>query len=162
MIDFEKLTITGKSGKIYRILPKDISAGRFPEYEIRQITLAFNTDFNTVFKTINEVIDVLLKGKDNAQGNTYEAVTKLKNIQSGMVNFAENSRPAIIEFVSLFTIAEGEDVSKHTEEQIKAKYEDWANIPIDAFFLLAAKAIPQFRENLQSQLETHNKESQNI
>jgi hypothetical protein len=32
MIDFEKRTIKGKSGKIYKILPEKLSAGRAAEF----------------------------------------------------------------------------------------------------------------------------------
>jgi len=148
MIDIQKLTITGKSGKVYRIMPESISAARYAEYSLRSSLLAFKTDFETLFTSINKAIEHLRYGKENSIGNAMNAAALLENIQKGMLSFQENNRPAIIEFVSLFVISEGEDLSKHTEDQIREKYEDWSHIPIVDFFLLASQAIPKFRDYL--------------
>lgn len=148
MIDIQKMIITGKSGRVYKIMPESISAARYSEYSLRSSLLAFKTDFETLFTSINKAIEHLRHGKENSIGNAMNAAALLENIQKGMMNFQENNRPAIIEFVSLFVIGDGEDVSKHSEDQIRVKYEDWAHIPIVDFFLLASHAIPKFKECL--------------
>ena len=158
MIDLQKMIITGKSGKIYKIMPESISAARYSEYSLRSSLLAFKTDFETLFTSINKAIEHLRYGKENAIGNAMNAASLLENIQKGMINFQENNRPAIIEFVSLFTIAENEDVSKHSEDQIREKYEDWSHIAIVDFFLLVSQAIPKFKECLIEILVKENPE----
>lgn len=153
MINYEKGIITGKSGKVYKITPETISSARYTEYNIRGALLAYNTDFETIFTRIATAISHLRTGKENPVGNGMNAINELELILKGMVNYQENSRPAIIEFCSCFCIADGEDVSVHTEDQIRDKYEDWKHIPIYDFFLLATKATPKFKDFLIEILE---------
>lgn len=151
-IDLEKMQIVGESGTIYKIIPEMLSAGRLPEYEIRGMTLGFRTDFDTVLRTINEVEEVLMRGKDNAQGNAVTAVNKLRGIKNGMIQYATNGRAAVIEFCSLVCIKEGENIGVHTEEQIRDKFNDWASIPAADFFYLAARLTPSFPEHYNAAL----------
>jgi hypothetical protein len=160
MIDYEKGIITGKSGKVYKISIENISAARYTEYTLRSSLLAFNTDFESIFTRINKSIDILRNGKQNAQGNASDVIVELEAILKGMFNYQDNTRPAIIEFVSTFVTLEGEDVSKHSEDQIREKYEDWAHIPMTDFFLLASKATPRFKEYLKSILESNKAQNQ--
>ncbi len=153
IIDFDKRVIKGKSGKIYKIAPEDISVGRWAEFEIRGLTIAYNTDFETLLNMIKEVKDVLMNGKNNAQGNTHVAISKIEEFENGMINYQLNKRPKLIEFISLFVVSEDEDKSIHTEEQIREKYNDWADIPISDFFFLCANVIPSFREILLNTLQ---------
>ena len=74
MIDYEKGIITGKSGKIYKISIESISSARYTEYLIRSSLIAFNTDFETLFNRINTAISHLRYGKENAQGNSSNAI----------------------------------------------------------------------------------------
>lgn len=145
-IDYEKQHIVGKTGKIYRIMPEMLSTARAPEYEIQGALLGFNTNFESIYKTIIEVKEVLLRGKDNAQGNTYVAVQKLDQIIEGLYRFQDSKRPQVIELLSLICIADGEDVGIHSEQQIREKYEEWAEIPIVDFIVLASRLIPGFKE----------------
>lgn len=154
MIDYEKRIITGKSGKIYRIVPEIISAGRAPEFEIRSILLGYKTDFETLLKTINEIENILIKGPDNAQGNAHKALNKIDDFKKGLINFKLNNRSAIVEFASLYCIGEDEDVSNHSEDVIRYKFADWAHIPEVDFFLLSANAIKGFRESYLNALES--------
>lgn len=147
MIDFENRTITGKSGKVYKIVPELISSGRAPEFEIRSILLGYKTDFETLMKMMNEVETILTKGTDNAQGNAHKALVKIADFKKGLINFQLNNRSAIVEFASLYCIAEGEDVSTHNEDIIREKFKDWAHIPEVDFFFLSANAIRGFRES---------------
>lgn len=151
MIDFEKGIITGKSGKIYKIAIQDISASRYTDYSIRSSLLAFNTDFETLFTRINNALTNLRHGKENAQGNASNAIVELESILKAMVNYQENTRPAIIEFCSTFCIAENEDISIHTESQIAEKYEDWKHIPIEGFFFVSE----QSNKRIQSIFDKH-------
>ena len=152
-IDFEKRIIKGKSGKLYKIAPEDISAGRWAEFEIRSLTISYNTDFETLLTTLREIKDIIMNGKNNAQGNAHHALKKIEEFEGGLVNYQLNSRPKLIEFVSLFCIAEGEDKAIHNEDQIREKYNDWAHIPIADFFLLCANVIPSFKDALINTLQ---------
>jgi hypothetical protein len=146
MIDFEKRIIKGKSGTIYKILPEKLSVGRAAEFEIRSTLLGFNLDFETIFKKISKAVKIL---EDSTSfGGLIDAHNELKEIQSGLIKFQENKRPQVIEFCSLFCLKEGEDTSNHNEDVIREKYEDWAHIDHNDFFLLCANVIPSFKENL--------------
>lgn len=160
MIDYDKGVIIGKSGKVYRIAIERISAARYTEYTIRSSLLAFNTEFETLFNRINEAINHLRYGKENAQGNSTNAINELESILKGMVNYHENKRPAIIEFCSTFCIGDDEDLTIHSEDQIREKYQDWSHIPMYDFFLLASKATPNFINSLKSILADLNLQNQ--
>lgn len=147
-IDLENRKIIGKSGKVYNIAPEDISVGRWAEFEIRSITIAYNTDFETLLNTFRSIKDILMNGKNNAQGNAYHAIKEIDEFEKGLINYQLNHRPKLVEFISLFTTAEGEDKSLHSEEIIREKYNDWSHIPIADFFFLAAKVIPSFSDYL--------------
>lgn len=150
MIDYNKGVIIGKSGKVYRIATDRIGAARYTEYSIRSSLLAFNTEFETLFNRINSAINHLRNGKENPTGNATNAINELESILKGMVSYHENKRPAIIEFCSTFCVLDDEDITIHTEDQIREKYEDWAHIPIYDFFLLASKATPNFINSLKN------------
>ncbi|MFO0201560.1 MAG: hypothetical protein ACK528_00355, partial [Alphaproteobacteria bacterium] len=89
-IDFDKRKIIGKSGTVYKIAPEDISVGRWAEFEIRSITLAYNTDFETLLNTFRGVKDDLMNGKNNAQGNAHHALRKIEDFEKGMVDYQMN------------------------------------------------------------------------
>ncbi len=159
-IDFDKRVIHGKSGKIYKIMPEDISVGRWAEFEIRGWTLAYNTDFETLYKMFESVEDHIMNGKHNAQGNAHNALKEIQEFKNGMVNYQLNKRSKIVEFVSLFTTEKDEDVSIHTEEQIRKKYDDWGHIPVADFFLLCANVIPSFKDILINTLQNQKEKLQ--
>lgn len=144
MIDFEKRTIKGKSGKIYNIVPEKLSVGRSAEFEIRSTLLGFNMDFQTIWRKIDEA-DKLLEEAKNF-GAMMDASFKLKEIKGNLKRWSDNQRPQIIEFCSLFCLMENEDVSVHDEEVIRQKYDDWSHIPVADFFLLCANVIPGYRD----------------
>jgi hypothetical protein len=144
MIDWDKRTIKGRSGKIYKIAPEAISTGRWAEYEIQSLELSFGNDFSTHYKKITELIKVLTDGNNILQAIN-RAVTLAKELLSGISNYAETPVPRIIKFCSLFCTYEGEDITSHTADVVREKHEDWKHIPIQDFFLLASEAIPSFR-----------------
>lgn len=144
MIDWDKRQITGKSGKVYKIVPESLSAGRTAEFEIRAMMLAYKTDFETLAKLLSRVRHSLREGK--TFGDVADALNDLDKFEEGLVNFQLNGRSELVEFCALFCIAEGEDVGVFTQEQIIDKWNDWKHIPEADFFLLCAKAIPSFKE----------------
>lgn len=146
MIDFEKRTIRGKSGTIYKIMPEKLSVGRAAEFEIRSTLLGFSLDFETIFKKIAKAKSVLSGAV--SFGGIIEAHNELEEIQRGLIRFQENKRPGIVEFCSIFCIKDKEDLSIHDEDIIREKFDDWAHIDINDFFLLCANVIPSFKENL--------------
>jgi len=144
MISWEKREIIGKSGKVYKIVPESLSAGRTAEFEIRAMLLAYRTDFETLLKLLKKVKAALRDGR--TFGEVHDALTDMDKFEEGMVNFQLNGRSELVEFCSLFCIADGEDVGVFTQEQIIDKWNDWKHIPEADFFLLCAKAIPSFKE----------------
>lgn len=144
MVNWENKTITGKSGTIYHIEPDRISVGRFAEYEILSLMLAFNSDFKTFYtdltnihRKLNEIVKL---------GDAIELSDDIKKLLAGIGNYTENSAPKIIRFCALFCNETDEDRSTFPNEVIKKKYDDWADIPINDFFLLASEVIPYFRD----------------
>jgi hypothetical protein len=144
MIDFNKMTITGKSGKVYKIAPERISTGRWAEYEIQSLELSFGADFKTFYTKIVRINKTLTDGNNILQAIN-QAVTLLKELIISIGNYADSPTPRIIKFCSLFCISDDEDITTHTADVVQAKYEDWSHIPIADFFLLASEAIPSFR-----------------
>lgn len=144
-IDFENRVIYGKSGKVYKILPEMLTIGRAAEFEIRSILVGYKTDFETLLKLIGNVETRLRNG--NTWGAVADVINDLKDFKQGLINYQLNSRPSIVEFMSLFCIGEGEETGTHSEETIREKFEEWQEIPEQDFFLLCANVIPSFRSN---------------
>ena len=147
MINWEQRTITGKSGKIYKIEPEKISTKRFREYEILSLMLAFSSDFKTFYTTLTEIIKQI-EGLTNI-GQIFAILSKLKNLVAGIGNYTQNSEPKIIRFCALFCNEENEDVTKFENDMIKDKFDDWGHIPISDFFLLVSELIPSFKKSYQ-------------
>ena len=147
MINWEQRTITGKSGKIYKIEPEKISTKRFREYEILSLMLAFSSDFKTFYTTLTEIIKQI-EGLTNI-GQIFVILSKLKNLVAGIGNYTQNSEPKIIRFCALFCNEENEDVTKFENDMIKDKFDDWGHIPISDFFLLVSELIPSFKKSYQ-------------
>lgn len=145
-INFKESKIYGRSGTVYNIQPEMLSTGRAPEYEIRTATLGFVSDFKSIYTAINDAINILMRGKDNAQGNAHVAINKLQAITERLTKLQDVKRSSMVEFCSLFCIGPNEDVSTHDEETIRAKWEDWAEIPEKDFFLLATSVIDGYRD----------------
>lgn len=148
MIDWEKRTITGKSGKIYKIEPEKIKAGRWPEFEIQSLMLAFGSDFKTFYTSLIDVRKKLTEIK--VIGDVIGVDKKIENLLAGVATYTERPEPKIIKFCSLFCNAENEDTSQYNENIAKEKFEDWKDIPIESFFLLASEVIPLFKEIYQT------------
>lgn len=151
-IDWEKRQITGKSGKIYKISPETITAGRAAEFEIRSILLPYRVNFETIFKLNAKTIDIL-RGIEIGKikvGALMEIIQEYENLQKGLYDFQLAKRSTIVEFCGLFCNYEGEDVGNYNEDIIREKYEDWKEIPEVDFFLLCAQAIPYFRDYLRT------------
>jgi hypothetical protein len=144
MINWEQRTITGKSGKVYKIEPDRIKINRLKEYEILSLMLAFNSDFKTFYSVLTDVISQI--EKMTSIGQIFSILSKLKNLVAGIGNYTQNPEPKIIRFCALFCNYEGEDTSIFTDEQVKQKYDDWGNIDAKDFFLLVSECIPEFRD----------------
>ena len=147
MINWEQRTITGISGKIYKIEPEKISTKRFREYEILSLMLAFSSDFKTFYTTLTDIIKQI-ESLTNI-GQIFAILSKLKNLVAGIGNYTQNSEPKIIRFCALFCNEENEDVTKFDNDMIKSKYDDWGNVPISDFFLLVSDVTPSFKKSYQ-------------
>lgn len=144
MINWENRTITGKSGKIYKIEPESITTGRFAHYEIQSLMFAFGSDFKTFYTKLIEI----QKSINNVKvlGDMIKISDDVKELLAGIGNYADSNVPKIIRFCSLFCNADDEDKSTINENIYQQKMEDWKEIPIEGFFLLATEVIPLFKE----------------
>lgn len=144
MVDWEKRTITGLSGKIYKIEPERITTGRWPEFETQSLMLAFGSDFKTFYTSLIDIRKKLSEIK--ILGDVIGIDKKIENLLQGVSTYTERPEPKIIKFCSLFCNSEDEDTSQYNKNIAKEKYEDWKHIPIESFFLLASEVIPSFKE----------------
>ena len=144
MVNWEKRTITGKSGKVYYIEPDKISVGRFAEYEVLSLMLAFNSDFKTYYTKLT-TIGQKIRNVEKF-GQLIDIDKDVNDLIAGIGNYTENSAPKIIRYCALFCNLKDEDRSTFTDEQVREKYEDWKDIDIADFFLLVSKVIPFFQE----------------
>lgn len=149
MINWEQKTITGKSGKVYKIDPENTTIGRLREYEILSLMLAFNSDFNTYYKGLTDIRKDLgeLSLNQITVDKLNKPISKIDKLIAGIGNYIENPEPKIIRFCAIFCTYEGEDTTVFTNEQVKEKYDDWSGISSKDFFLLAIECIPSFRES---------------
>lgn len=155
-IDWDKRLIYGKE-YTYKISPETLSVGRSAEFEIRSMLLPYQMNFENLFIETDEVIKTL-RGIEVGSikiGILYDLINKLESRQKSLLNFQMNKRSSIVEFCSLFCIRDGEDIGIFTEDIIREKYQDWADIPEDDFFLLCANAIPFFRSSLKTVSEKY-------
>ena len=145
MINWEQRTITGISGRIYKIQPEMISSKRFREYEIMSLVLAFSTDFHTYYKELVEIKKKLVElvGKHDGQ-KLLDLANKTDNLIQGIDYFTKNSVPKLHRFCATFCTYEGEDITKFEDEMLKEKSDDWGAIPYADFFLLVSELIPSF------------------
>lgn len=148
MIDWENRQITGKSGKVYRIEPEKITAGRYPEFEIQSLLLHFGNDFRTFYTLVTNSRVALTSGNDLLNAHT-QAVHNLDEIIAGIGNYVEAKTPKLIKFLTLFCNAEGENLERWDEQIGLSKYEDWSHIPMSDFFLLLSEVLPSLKESLK-------------
>lgn len=152
IVDWKNRQIIGKSGKVYKIEPENVSAGRWREYEIQSLMLSFNSDFKTYYTSLVEIHTQINQIK--VLGDAIKINDKVKELIAGIGNYAERPEPKIIKFCSLFCNAEGEEVGEWSELMAAEKYEDWKDIPVHFFFQLAAEAAPLFKEVYQKWKES--------
>lgn len=160
MIDWNNRTITGKSGKVYKIEPENIKAGRWSEYEIQSLMLAFSANFKDHYHELNE----MLKDIDSLGLNkiTVNDINKIRNrvvkMQGSVTDFANQPIPKYIKFCSIFCNSEDENTAEYSETLIREKYEDWKHIPYSDFFLLCSEVIPLFKSvyRLEKEKKTGN------
>lgn len=145
MIDWKNRTLIGKSGRVYKIEPENISAGRWAEFEIQQLQLAYSMEFKAIHDNIAKVLNDLRNGNNLLKAHS-DAIKTLECLHFAISNYTELPIPAILKFCSLFINYDGEDVGKYDPIEVRKKADDWANIPIKDFFLLASEVIPSFRE----------------
>lgn len=148
MIDWDQRKITGKSGKVYTIAPERVSVARWHEFLLQGSTLAFNSDFETLYKSYGDIEASLTSGNDILAGIN-KSVNIARQAREGLKEFVNNTPPKLIKFASIFCISEGEDISIYDEPLIKRKYEDWKHIPMSDFFLLSSQVMPYLKEALQ-------------
>ena len=149
MIDFKNKTIKGKSGKVYRIDPENISAGRWMAYQRLSLSISVSQSFQDVFNRIVAIRQAISSGND-----ILSAIDQVKHQSDEFIEnvkkYGLNDAPSPIELCATFCNAEGEDAGVWNDEIIMSKYEDWKHIPIKDFFFLSAMATPGFIEEYQN------------
>ena len=147
MIDLQKNIIVGKSGKVYKIIPDQISVARWAQYEIQAATLGFNTSYQAMFDSY-KYIYTQLKGAITGEG-ILNTMNECKKWMQHIDEHPVTSAPKAIEFCAIFCICEGEDVGSYSDDMVASKFEDWKHIPMKDFFLLYHQLIPGLKENYQ-------------
>lgn len=159
-IDFENRIIVGKSGKVYNIAPERIASKLWAEYQIRGALLGSDMSFENYAKGIVDIEHHLRHGKQNAQGNTANALTVINQMKEAAGRYQENKYNAHVEFCSIFCKSENEPIDLNDEAVNKRKYEDWSEIEQRFFLALVELSIPMYKEGLRK-LKAEAKESLN-
>lgn len=157
-IDWENRNIIGKSGKVYLIRPELTASKLWAEYQIKGALLGSGWSFENNLKAWLYVREVLRTGKENAQGNTANALNKIDEVLDAMKRFKETEYNAEVEFCSIFCKTENEPIDLNDESIIRRKYEDWSEIPQYFFLILCEMSIQWYKEGLQKLKEQTGKE----
>lgn len=152
-IDFENRIIVGKSGLVYDIAPEKVASKLWAEYQIRGALLGFNLSLESFASRLNESIDHLRNGKQNAQGNASNSIVVQESILEGLLRYKENNENGVLEFLSIFCKSKNEPVDSNDESIIRRKFDDWGEIPQTDLFFLSQLSIVSYKENLKKQLE---------
>lgn len=158
MINWEKRQIVGKSGTIYKIEPENLSTGRYNEYILQGSMLAFMCDFNGLYSDWDKVERFCTTGNDVLKAITETAKIADRNKKT-IASFTQNEPAKVIKFCSLVCIAPGEDVSIYDPVLTKQKFDDWAHIPINDFFLLQLELMNGLRKHLRNLQEEQKKKN---
>jgi len=135
------------NGHTYYI-QSNLSLERYVEYLKLSNELAFNTDFEGVFKTLKQVHAAVTSGNDVL--SAIQKTTELTyNQMNAIVDFANRDHPTVLRFCALFINREDEEIHTYDERLIDP---DWTEegLAIDDFFYLAANFIPSFRDTFRS------------
>jgi len=153
-VDMEKRIIKGKSGKLYKIAPENITAGRWSEYTVQTIQLSFSTTFQSIMVKMSKAITTLRN--TTGFGAVIDTAKILEEIIDGMNRVELASAPDIIKYCSIFCIGKDEDTRKYDPMVVQEKFEDWSHIPIKDFFLLATDQIASLND-LRSNMKRGHK-----
>ena len=152
LIDFNKGTITGKSGREYRI-ENTITVGRWSEFRYQESLFYFGSTAHDLFKQMKDVLSSF-----NDKIEIGKAIHQLYNITERIASLADKKPDTIMYLVACFLNYEGEDVSKYDVDDVKKKIEDWSEYAITGdggFFLLATNLVPFF-------IDDYNETTRNI
>lgn len=141
----EKGTFKGRSGRVYRVSPDNITLLRAPHFDAMSLELAFSLDLSTLASNLDKIAS-LSGGKmetNEVIPNNYRIHELTRNIQKGFNEFTTNKHSKIAAFCALFCCYENEQ-NDYTPELVKDKLDDWSNIPIAFFFSLSSSFLPDF------------------
>jgi hypothetical protein len=156
-IDFDKGSFEA-NGKTYKII-RNISIGRFIEYEKLEIAVGLGIDFKTLAEKLKEIHELCNKQK------LADIAVLTHNTLTGIVRLMENRTHPILMLSTIFLVTEDEDLATWSEDEANLKVQDWQKegIDIQDFFTLAFNLVPGFLEVSSeiSQLLGEKEESQN-
>jgi hypothetical protein len=157
-IDFEKRIIVGKKGTVYNIQPERISSKLWAEYQIRGALLGSGMSFENYAKGMVDINNHLRHGKENAQGNTANALTVLDQMIDSAERFKDSNYNEQVEFCSIFCKTENEPVDINDEATNKRKFDDWGEIPQPFFLTLIELSIIMYKKSSEALKERARKE----
>ena len=156
LIDIQNRKIYGRSGKEYLIDIENISTGRWPEFELQQSELGLNATYPQMLQSFTDIYKLLSSGNDII-GNHVKARDLAKERIDVMVPYNDSMIPKLVKYFAIFSVAEGEDVGTYTEQMIRAKNDDWREIPHKAFFFLLKYVIPDLTDKYYEDWEDWDK-----
>lgn len=133
-------TFQGMSGKQYKILDS-LPVGRYKLVPALEFEFAFGANSDQVLKLCNLACNVV-DGKVDISMFLEHAF----NLRRSFIH-SETRIDAYLKFCALWTSSEGEEIHKLEDDTIKEKIEDWDDIDMNFFFLVATSKIAHYIEN---------------
>lgn len=127
------------NGNTYDI-EESFSYARWMMYEKLQIELSYGITFQAMFQQLKEIWEEL------QEMHFGKCCVLVFNLMSGVKNKLDDRIHPALRMCALFINKPDEDRRTITEEQIKAKLDDWEKegIAVNSFFVLAIGFIPNF------------------
>ena len=149
MIDWNKRTITGRSGKVYHIRPESIPVARWNEFLLQGANIGFNCDFKSLYDSYTTILKAATSGND-VMGAINTITSTCRTAMNELRAFSTGEPPKHIKYAALFCISDDEDITVYDEALIRSKADDWAKIPMQDFFLLSSEVTPLLKDVLRS------------
>lgn len=146
MIDWDKRTITGMSGTVYKIAPEDIPAGRWSQYELQSASLGMVMSIKKMAGYFTKIYNLATTGNEVVK-QIHQIAQESKEALELIKGYEGQPIPKVVEFLSIMCVKDGEELHTYKESMVREKFNDWSHIPMKDFFLLAAQLMPSFKEN---------------
>jgi hypothetical protein len=129
----------GISGKKY-FIETGINRKRYRMFKEAQIKLGYGFDFKGLFDIFEAIYEAVPNNRTN------DIAVHARDGMQAVADVMDGREEPIIEICALFINTEDEDRTIMNDEIIRAKAEDWNDIEMESFFLLALSFIPNFAD----------------